>query len=314
MLAWYAVNGSAGAGRLLHFVVWTFAIIMFLASLNKEALPKIAANGRSIPAWLSHGWGAVLICFLVWHGWIGAAIAMLIWEIAEAAIFYETNRLLNPPLKTTPQWKTIDSAPKDGTRILVTDGDMLEVCEWGETRCLNFPGNMGWRYGGGDDYSSYNQIYYPTHWLPLPSLPNAHVDATAHNKNSMKTNANAAEVEQPASAGCVSRLVGLLVFAGDLEVNGEEISGCAVDIDRATLISAKSLPMYQRCVIIPAAELVKMQAVVNAAQCIHHWHDRDNGGMVVSAEHVQNLWAALHDLEANAGSDAPGAKDQSDEK
>lgn len=90
-LAWYAVNGNTGAGRLLQFVVWTFAVIMFMASLNKDATPKISAKGRSIPAWLSHGWGSVMICFLVWHGWIGAAIALLIWEVAEAAIFHEPN-------------------------------------------------------------------------------------------------------------------------------------------------------------------------------------------------------------------------------
>jgi hypothetical protein len=96
-LAWYAVNGSTGAGRLLQFVVWTFAVVMFLASLNKDATPKIAAKGRSIPAWLSHGWGAVMICFLVWHGWIGAAIALLIWEIAEAAIFHQPNAIGHAP-------------------------------------------------------------------------------------------------------------------------------------------------------------------------------------------------------------------------
>jgi hypothetical protein len=96
-LAWYAVHGITGAGRLLQLVVWTFAVIFFLASLNKDATPKIAAKGRSIPAWLSHGWGAVIICFLVWHGWIGAAIALLIWEIAEAAIFHQPNSRLNQP-------------------------------------------------------------------------------------------------------------------------------------------------------------------------------------------------------------------------
>lgn len=46
-----------------------------------------------------------------------------------------------------------------------------------------------------------------------------------------------------------------------------------------------------------AAELQKMEAVIEAAKCIRHWHDRDGGGMVVSAEHVRKLWAALHDLE-----------------
>lgn len=81
----------------MHFVAWTFAVLVFLASLNKEASQQIAAKGRTIPAWMSHGWGAVLICFLVWHGWIGAAIAMLIWEIAEAAILHEPNAELTHP-------------------------------------------------------------------------------------------------------------------------------------------------------------------------------------------------------------------------
>ena len=44
----------------------------------------------------------------------------------------------------------------------------------------------------------------------------------------------------------------------------------------------------------------RMSAVIDAARCIRHWHDREGGGMVVSAEHVRKLWAALHDLEANA--------------
>ena len=35
-------------------------------------------------------------------------------------------------------------------------------------------------------------------------------------------------------------------------------------------------------------------AVIAAARCIMHWHDRENGGMVVSAEHVYKLWDALH--------------------
>jgi hypothetical protein len=89
-----------------------------------------------------------------------------------------------------------------------------------------------------------------------------------------------------------------------LEVNGDEISGCAVNIDRATLISAKSLPMYKRCVIVTAAELQKIEAVIEAAKCIRHWHDREPDGMIVSAEHVRQLWSALHDLEANDQGDS----------
>lgn len=45
------------------------------------------------------------------------------------------------------------------------------------------------------------------------------------------------------------------------------------------------------------AEIERMQAVVEAARCIRHWHDSDNDGMVVSGEHVRALWQALHDLD-----------------
>lgn len=35
-----------------------------------------------------------------------------------------------------------------------------------------------------------------------------------------------------------------------------------------------------------------MLPVLRAARCIRHWHDRGEG-MVVSAEHVRLLWAAI---------------------
>jgi hypothetical protein len=54
-------------------------------------------------------------------------------------------------------------------------------------------------------------------------------------------------------------LMGELVFAGDLVVNGEEMSGCALIIDRATLIASNTLPMYQKCVIIPVKEFTRME-------------------------------------------------------
>lgn len=125
-------------------------------------------------------------------------------------------------------------------------------------------------------------------------------------------NSEAAETVQTTNVPAVDlpRLVGLLVFAGDLEVNGEEISGCAVNIERATLTAVKSLPMYQRCVILTSTKLQKMEAVIEAAKCIRHWHDREPDGMVVSAEHVLKLWAALHDLEANARAVTPGANEK----
>lgn len=50
------------------------------------------------------------------------------------------------------------------------------------------------------------------------------------------------------------RLAGRLLFAGDLEVNGEEISGCALEINRATIINASELPMYRQCAILAIDE------------------------------------------------------------
>ena len=106
--------------------------------------------------------------------------------------------------------------------------------------------------------------------------------------------------DEAADSGLLQpRLVGYLCFAGDLEVNGEGINGCALEIERSAL-SARPLPMHRQCAILPIGELRKMEAVVEAAKCIRHWHDRDGGGMVVSSEHARKLWAALHDLKADA--------------
>jgi len=81
------------------------------------------------------------------------------------------------------------------------------------------------------------------------------------------------------------------------DVANEALSSQNVDV---LAPAARPLPMHRQCAILPIGELRKMEAVVEAAKCIRHWHDRDGGGMVVSSEHVRKLWAALHDLEANA--------------
>ena len=69
------------------------------------------------------------------------------------------------------EWQPMESAPKDGTRMLVTDGDQMEVCEWGQTALVDSPYCIGWRYGCGDDYSCYDEIHNPTHWMALPPMP-----------------------------------------------------------------------------------------------------------------------------------------------
>jgi hypothetical protein len=59
-----------------------------LAFFNDSVTKKVAAEGRSIPSWFSHGMGMFFISTLVWHGWFFTAIAFLISELIEYAIFY----------------------------------------------------------------------------------------------------------------------------------------------------------------------------------------------------------------------------------
>lgn len=53
------------------------------------------------------------------------------------------------------EWKTIDSAPRDGTDVLVWDGDSVSLSHWDE----------GW----------WVLLEYTldgvTHWMPLPAPP-----------------------------------------------------------------------------------------------------------------------------------------------
>ena len=58
-----------------------------------------------------------------------------------------------------PQWQTIDSAPRDGTNVLLSDNHEIIIGKWCE-----------WREYG-QDYAWYDSQCIPieaTHWQPLP--------------------------------------------------------------------------------------------------------------------------------------------------
>lgn len=64
------------------------------------------------------------------------------------------------------KWQPIETAPRDGTRILATwaytwsqSGVHIEACEFGESG--------GWFYTYDGDAPSTP----PTHWMPLPEPP-----------------------------------------------------------------------------------------------------------------------------------------------
>jgi hypothetical protein len=69
-----------------------------------------------------------------------------------------------------------------------------------------------------------------------------------------KTNSEKDEAELNRVSGSVQRLVGRLIWAGNLTVNGEDMAGVAVEISPDNL-RGKPMPMYQEVEIVPAALL-----------------------------------------------------------
>lgn len=73
------------------------------------------------------------------------------------------------------KWQPIETAPKDGTTILLASGKYVLTGYW-ETD----PG-WAWKFDGpcwgiceveDDYYSVYKFPDWPTHWMPLPEPPN----------------------------------------------------------------------------------------------------------------------------------------------
>lgn len=60
-----------------------------------------------------------------------------------------------------PEWQPIETAPKDGTRVLVVEEGEYHVAWF-----VDAPG-AGWVHAADD----YNIVMEPTHWQPLPPYP-----------------------------------------------------------------------------------------------------------------------------------------------
>lgn len=71
------------------------------------------------------------------------------------------------------KWRTIRTAPKNGERVLVTDGIIVEIAFWAEDYNTR---KKSWCIAhSGDDFAtgSYYAHAEPTHWQPLPPPPEA---------------------------------------------------------------------------------------------------------------------------------------------
>lgn len=67
-------------------------------------------------------------------------------------------------------WQTIDTAPKDGTRIIGFDDSGVSIIEYWEPDAVALSDGCtaGWisHTSDGDEYTT-----EPTHWMPLPEPP-----------------------------------------------------------------------------------------------------------------------------------------------
>ena len=61
------------------------------------------------------------------------------------------------------KWQPIETAPKDGTWILLYDEqDVIEVGWWESFDCPGGGAMIGW---------CVDRVTHPTHWMPLPEPP-----------------------------------------------------------------------------------------------------------------------------------------------
>ena len=72
------------------------------------------------------------------------------------------------------EWQPIETAPKDGTEILVWAGSCV-VVSWRRLNGIGYP-REAWRlvhgaYSSGDEGDWSNEVEHPTHWMPLPAPP-----------------------------------------------------------------------------------------------------------------------------------------------
>ena len=85
---------------------------------------------------------------------------------AASQLARETLQALSAPA-ADDGWRPIESAPKDGTDVLVCLSDTVAIAHWSKGL-----GGSGWLDDSGaghHDYWNYVGLISPTHWRPLPA-------------------------------------------------------------------------------------------------------------------------------------------------
>jgi hypothetical protein len=65
-------------------------------------------------------------------------------------------------------WRDIASAPKDGTRVLLATAEGVWLSRWRQQQIIE-NGFIRFEAAEWVDATPYGE---PTHWMPLPELPN----------------------------------------------------------------------------------------------------------------------------------------------
>ena len=70
------------------------------------------------------------------------------------------------------EWQPIETAPKDGTRVLIYDGVAIKsgmFVQW--FHYFLQEKQEGWGTNWDNEFQAPDEVMYPTHWMPLPAPP-----------------------------------------------------------------------------------------------------------------------------------------------
>lgn len=74
-----------------------------------------------------------------------------------------------------PQWQPIETAPRDGTRIMVANAHGAWMAEWRQVYVSGYQPENPWFSAmlNKDHIAREHRHVRPTHWMPLPAAPSA---------------------------------------------------------------------------------------------------------------------------------------------
>jgi len=78
----------------------------------------------------------------------------------------ELSRLAAPE-RAGEGWQPIETAPKDGSTIILRAGDVVDTGHWTDNSMTAYPW-QGWTWHTLVTKATTSK---PTHWMPLPSVP-----------------------------------------------------------------------------------------------------------------------------------------------